>query len=104
MSNTFISFYLSDGRIHIPLEALRGLGNPKYVHFLLSEDGNSMIMKPCERKVFSSMRVPAKIYLKKDRHLKMDVNCIMLCRLLAKHLSWSMEHSYRAPGDRKSVV
>lgn len=38
MADTYISFYLRNNRIHIFVDALRGIGSPKYVCFLIADD------------------------------------------------------------------
>lgn len=98
MHDTYISFYLSGGRLHIQPEALRKIGCPPYVRFLLSEDGKSMIMEPYNRKVFASMRVPKGLYSKSDKRSRMEVKCAPFCRLMANHLGWDAYSSYRIQG------
>jgi len=98
MYETYISFYLSTGRVHIRSEALRQIGEPQFVRFLLSNDGRSMIMEPYHKKVFVSMRVPAGVYGKGEKRRKMEPRCMPLCRLLADHLGWGEGASYRIPG------
>ena len=98
MHDTFVSFYLSGGRLHIHPEALRKIGCPPYVRFLLSEDGKSMIMEPYTRKVFASMRVPKGLYTKSDKRSRMEVKCAPFCRMMAHHLGWDPYSSYRILG------
>lgn len=98
MHDTYISFYLSGGRLHIQPEALRKIGCPSYVRFLLNEDGQSMVMTPYNRKVFASMRVPKGLYEKGDKRSRMEVKCAPFCRLMANHLNWDLNCSYRVLG------
>lgn len=98
MHETHISFYLSGGRLHVFPEALRGIGNPTFVRFLLSNDGLSMIMEPYNRKVFASFRVPKGLYEKTDKWTRMEFKCAPFCRMMAHHLSWDMGQSYRVKG------
>ena len=96
--DTYISFYLSGGRLHIQPEALRKIGCPPYVRFLLNEDGKSMIMEPYNRKVFASMRVPKGLYGKSEKRSRMEVKCAPFCRLMAHHLGWEESKTYRIQG------
>lgn len=96
--DTYISFYLAGGRLHIQPEALRKIGCPSYVRFLMSADGMSMIMEPYNRKVFASMRVPKGLYGKAVKRSRMEVKCAPFCRLLAHHLGWDESCSYRIQG------
>ena len=45
-NKTYVSFYLKDGVAHVYAEAIRFLGQPNYIRFLLNGDGTSMIMEP----------------------------------------------------------
>lgn len=96
--DTYISFYLAGGRLHIQPEALRKIGCPSFVRFLMSADGLSMIMEPYNRKVFASMRVPKGLYGKSEKRSRMEVKCAPFCRLLAHHLGWDESCSYRIQG------
>lgn len=98
MYDTFISFYLSGGRLHIQSDALRKIGCPSFVRFLMNEDGCSMIMEPYNRKVFASMRVPKGVYDKAIKRSQMEIKCAPFCRLMAQHLNWDSAYSYRIKG------
>ena len=62
MTDTYISFYLRNNRIHVFVDALRSIGSPKYVCFMIAEDGNTLILSPYKRKDFHSHRVPQDVY------------------------------------------
>ena len=62
MTDTYISFYLRNNRIHIFVEALRGIGSPKYVCFMIAEDGGSLVLAPYDKKDFYSHRVSPSVY------------------------------------------
>ena len=54
MSNeTYISFYLSTFRIHIFSKAIIEIGNPKFIRFLVKEDGQSMIAEAYHKRTSS---------------------------------------------------
>ena len=44
MNDTYISFYLRANRIHIFVDALRGIRHPKYICFMIEENGKKMIV------------------------------------------------------------
>ena len=98
MRDTYISFYLGSGRVHVLRETLRGIGNPAFVRFLLSEDGRHMVMTPYNRKVFASMRVPKGVYTSSNPNIRLEFPCMPFCRLMAHHLNWESGQSYRIEG------
>lgn len=90
---TYVSFYLKDGKIHVYADAIRSLGTPYFIRFLLSQDGSSMIMEPYHKKEFQSIRV------KKDSISgKLYFRCRPLCSLLEHTRGWNHSQSYRIPG------
>lgn len=104
-NETSISFYLKLNRIHIFVEALRRIGSPQYICFLVEENGKSMVMKPYPKKDFISLAVPRDVYNSVD---SMEVSSIRLCTLLSQINSWNPEKSYRVPGkiysDQKMIL
>ena len=104
MLETNISFYLNTNRIHVFTEALRGIGSPTRICFMLGEDGKRLIMLPHTKKDFVSHRVPEKINRGAD---SLDISSKKLCRLLAAQHNWDVSRSYRAPGvviEEKSLA
>ena len=93
--DTYISFSPQRNRVHIPVDALKKIGSPRYVRFLIDGEGKSMVMQPYSKKVFQSMRVPP---LNRLRRSGMEVHCADFCRLLTQHLHWKKEATYRMPG------
>ena len=91
---TYISVYLREGSIHVYAEAIRFLGRPKYIRFLLNRDGSSMVMEAYHKKEFQSVRVPKET----DASQRTRVFSTSFCRLLAYTLKWNAEKSYRIPG------
>ncbi len=98
MNETFISFYLAKGRVHIFPSALHGIGDPPFIRFLLSKDGKTMIMEPYDHKEFPSMRVPKSMYKESEKRAQMEISCVPFSRMLAKWLNWEKDGSYRIPG------
>ena len=94
-SETYISFYLSTSRIHIFRSTLRDIDNPKFIRFLVKEDGQSMIMEAYHKKDFRSHRVPKP---NDNKEWKMEVRSLPLCTLLQNKLNWTDGRSYRIPG------
>ena len=95
MADTYISFYLRNNRIHIFVDALRGIGSPKYVCFLIADDGKTLILAPYKKKDFHSHRVPQDVYRGKK---SMEVSSLQLCRIMAEMQCWNTSCSYRVPG------
>ena len=105
MTDTYISFYLRNNRIHIFVDALRGIGSPKYVCFLIADDGNTLILSPYHKKDFHSHRVPQDVYNGKR---SLELASKRLCQILTVEFGWDSSKSYRIPGrlveDKKVVV
>ena len=99
-NRTFISFYLRSDSIHIFVKALRKIGNPRYVRFLINGDDLKMVMQPHDRKEFISFRVPASIYGdKREPRKAFQVRSRAFCALMAARLEWDTSLSYRVPGE-----
>ena len=105
MTDTYISFYLRNNRIHVFVDALRGIGSPKYVCFMISEDGNTLIMRPYGKKDFHSHRVPPDVY---HGIGGFNLTSLRLCQILTAEFGWDSSKSYRVPGrvneDKRIVV
>ncbi len=95
MYDTYISFYLRMYRIHVFVEALRGIGCPRRICFLMSEDGRNLMIVPYKKKDLISHSVPGKVY---DGRGGMGVNSYKLCQLIANRYKWDLAYSYRVPG------
>lgn len=76
-------------------DAVRAIGEPPFVRFLISADGTSMVMAPFDKKEFQSVRVPKDVYQKTGT---MDFRSVGLCRFLAYRFGWDRTCSYRLPG------
>ena len=90
-----ISFYLKANRIHIFINALRGIGSPKRICFMMDESGNTLILSPYDKRDFKSHRVPEKVYSGSE---SLEISSYKLCRLLASSHDWDISRSYRIPG------
>lgn len=104
MADTYISFYLRNNRIHIFVDALRGIGSPKYVCFLIADDGNTLILSPYKTKNFHSHRVPQAVYHGKR---SLELASMRLCKILTVEFGWDSSKSYRIPGqliENKKIV
>lgn len=95
MQETYISFYLKASRIHIFVDALRGLGNPSRICFMIEENGKTLLIAPYEKRDFKSIGVPADVY---NGMGCMEVSSMKLCRIIAGIHHWDLERSYRVPG------
>ena len=105
MADTYISFYLRNNRIHVFVDALRGIGSPKYVCFMISDDGNTLILRPYGKKDFHSHRVPPDVY---HGIGGFNLTSLRLCQILITEFGWDGDKSYRIPGrlneDKRIVV
>ena len=105
MNETYISFYLRSNRIHVFTNALREIGEPSRICFLIGENGHSLLMIPYRKRDFRSHRVPRDVYTGCD---SMEINSMKLCRIIAFIHKWDMRLSYRVPGkiipDEQMVI
>ena len=95
MNDTYISFYLRANRVHIFVDALRKIGHPKYICFMIEENGKTLVLAPYPKKDFYSHRVPPAVY---NGSKSMEVSSLRLCRILADLYKWNLDASYRVPG------
>lgn len=95
MSDTHISFYLKVNRIHVFVDSLRGIGCPRRICFMISDDGKKFVIIPYPKKDLRSHGVPAKVY---NGDCGMDISSYKLCRLIADLHHWDNSRSYRIPG------
>lgn len=104
MDETYISFYLKANRIHVFVNALRGIGCPARICFMISDDGRSLLLAPYKKRDLKSHSVPHDVYSGVGG---MEISSMKLCRLLAEMFSWDLSLSYRVPGriyENKHVV
>lgn len=99
MNDTHISFYLRANRIHIFVDALRAIGSPKRICFMVAEDGQSFLIAPYDKRDFKSHGVPADVYQGDGR---MEISSMKLCSIMATLHSWDLSKSYRVPGKKHS--
>lgn len=92
---TFISFCLKRHRIRVFVKALKGIGSPQRICFMISSDGQSLLLVPYEKRDLKSHSVPPKVYQGEG---DFKINSYKLCRLLAGQHHWDLNGSYRVPG------
>lgn len=100
MSETYISFYLRANRIHVFADALRGIGSPSRICFLLDPDGKTLLMVPYAKRDFKSHLIHPKTYSGKAG---VEISSLGLCRLIANRHGWDISRSYRVPGRVSSA-
>jgi len=95
MAETFLSFYLKTYRLHLFVDSLRRIGSPRFIRFMISDDGTKLIIEPYEKKDFHSHRVPNGLY---TGACEMELSSMRLCNLLSEMHHWEKNGSYRVPG------
>ena len=95
MGDTYISFYLRANRVHIFVDALRIIGSPKFICFLLNEKNKTLAVIPYKKKDFRSHRVSPDVY---DGTDGMEVCSMKLCQIISNLYDWDSGRSYRIPG------
>ncbi len=91
-----LSFYLRETRIMVYTSVLRALGSPSRICFMISENGDNLLISPYEKKDLKSHSVPARVYSGTD---SMRVNSYALCHIVAELHGWDLMRSYRIPGE-----
>ena len=95
MNDTYISFYLKAYRIHVFVDALRGIGRPSRICFMISKDRRSLLLAPYNKRDLKSHNVPKEVYSGLG---SMEISSMMLGNLIAYSHSWDLSLSYRVPG------
>ena len=95
MVNTYISFYLNTNRIHVFVDALRGIGCPNRICFMIGHDGKRILMLPHAKRDFISHAVPQDVYNGTD---SLEISSKKLCNIIAGQREWDLSRSYRVPG------
>ena len=97
-SQTFLSFYLRSITIRVFNAAVRSIGQPRFIRFMLNTETMQMVMLPAYKKDFQSFRVPKGLYSSHVGNQAMMVHSQKFCHILAEQLGWNENHSYRVPG------
>ena len=95
MKETFLSFYLRTNRIQVFVSALKGIGGPSRICFLISRDGKSLLLMPYEKRDLRSHSVPARVY---QGNGDFRISSYKLCHILAEEHHWDLNRSYRVRG------
>ena len=95
MMETFVSFDLKRYRIRVFVKALKGIGSPQRVCFMISSDGQSLLLAPYEKRDLKSHSVPPQVYQGEG---DFKVNSYKLCLFLASKHYWDLNGTYRIPG------
>ncbi len=95
MDETYISFYLKAGRIHVFVDSLRAIGSPNRICFMIDKSGNNLLMKSYNKRDFRSHGVPAAVYKGQS---SLEISSLRLCNLIAQMKGWTTISSYRIPG------
>lgn len=103
---THLSFYLAYNTFRVFTDAVRHVGCPGYVRFLINPDDLRMAMEAYDKKGLTSFKVPGKLF-SDTKGTSMRIHSKRFCHLLADKMGWDVTRSYRIPGDifpRQQVV
>lgn len=95
MDETYLSFYLRVSRIHLFIEALRGIGNPDCITFLTDKQMKHLFLVPYHKKTFHSISVPKAVY---SGGKYIEPSSRTICGIVAGYYHWDRNYSYRVPG------
>ena len=98
MNETYISFYLRSNRIHVFTNALREIGEPSRICFMIGENGHSLLMVPYKKRDFRSHYVSRDVYNGCD---SMEISSMKLCRIIAFIHKWDVRTVLSCP--RKNI-
>ena len=104
MKETFISFYLRCNRIHVFISALYGIGSPHRICFMISADGNYLLLTPYAKRDLKSHAIPPQVY---HGTMSCGIHSYKLCHILAGQFHWDLNRSYRVRGwvdERKQAA
>lgn len=99
MTDSYISFYLKANCIHVYVSALRDIGSPNRICFMIDELGKTLLVAPYENMDFKSHKVPMSVY---SGSKSFRIFSARLCRLIASSHNWNVNDSYRVPGKYNS--
>lgn len=94
---THMSFYLDRSTFHVFTNAIRRVGSPPYVRFLINPDNLCMAMESYDKKGPTSFSVPPKLF-SDSKGTSMRIQSKRFCCLLADKMGWDETKSYRVPG------
>ncbi len=95
----YLSFYLSSNTVYIFCGALRKMGRPAYVRFLIDANAMRLAMQPYHKMEFTSFRVPKALYDDQPgKHVSFRIHSRAFCQLIAVKMGWDADKSYRIPG------
>lgn len=94
---TYVSFYVKRGIVRVFTKAVREIGSPQYIRFLIDPVNLQMVMVSYDKKEMTSFKVPRKMFID-SKDISMRVCSKTFCFLVAGRMGWSTEKSYRVPG------
>lgn len=68
------------------IDALRKIGSPNYICFMIEENGMTLILAPYPRKDFHSHRVSREVYSGEKKGV--EISSLRLCTILAGLFQW----------------
>lgn len=102
---TYISFYNKTGEIRIFKRAIRAIGKPSFIRFLLHQEKRMLLIEPYEKISFTSFRMPKNF---EDDNGRFDVYSKAFTRLISRAMGWDSQRSYRIKGEidenKKTII
>jgi len=93
-----MSFYLARNTFRVFTDAVRRIGHPGYVRFLIHPDDLRMAMEAYGKKEPTSFKVPQRLF-SDSKGTSMRIHSKPFCHLLAGRMGWNTARSYRVPGE-----
>lgn len=106
--DTYLTIHMNPYYIRVFRNALKAVGMPRYVRFLMEPDSERMAMTAYDRKEFTSFRVPQKISESGNKNACVRIHSHILCKALFRQFGWDTLRTYRIPGklypEQKAVI
>ena len=105
---TYLTIHMNPYYIRVFRNALKTIGTPPYVRFLIEPETARMAMTAYDRKSFTSFKVSARAVLYGNKSDCVKIHSHLLCKALFRQFGWDTTRTYRIPGkmfpEQKVVV
>lgn len=95
---TYLTVGVKPYYLRVFRNALKVIGTPPYVRFLIEPETSRMAMIAHDRKELTSFRVPPRIKESGNKNDCVKVFSHVLCKALYRQFEWDTSKTYRIPG------
>lgn len=106
--DTYMTIHMNPYYIRVFRNALKAVGMPRYVRFLMEPDSARMAMTAYGRKEFTSFKVPNGAMVHGSKSGCVKIFSHVLCKSIYRQFGWDPTRTYHIPGklfpEQKTVV